>query len=373
LVYVVAAVAVVLVVLLVLVFVAPSLTSSSSGSAITSQTYSEAQPVAASTVSGYQGGGWSLVLAVGFDTAVTETIPVNETAIDSGKCTFNSTGSANSVTIPGTSANRSAGTSPAWEFAYRNGADAISVVDVVSGKGAVIGHLSGECTTLFGLLTVVPSDAIDSSQAAAAVEPSARAFLTANPNASAEFALIGGISFGLGSVGAEWSIVYSTCSLSPTATGTGSEFNATVNATTGGIIYSGTTGVDCASTSTTGTTYPLASSIAFDALSVQAVPPYTNYTYTATTVANGISWDNFTVQVQNTGVPVLADWNVSATSSTGSNIATYNLATGLWSAGGSQPIALGDHLFLSTTTNPTEDAVVLTGQGSFTGSIGIGL
>jgi hypothetical protein len=371
--YIIAGAAVVVVVLLLAVVLLPSSSSPSSnpgGNAATNLTYSQAAPIAGKAVSGYAGGGWALLFAVGLDSNTTESFPANATSVISSNCTFTASGSTSSLTLPGTSVSRSAGESPAWEFAYRNGAGTIAVADVLSGQGSVLGTLSGMCVSFFGLLAPVPSHVIDSSVAAAAVEPNASSFLTAHPNASAEFGLIGGVSFlGLGGVGAEWSIDYSTCSLSATATGTGATFNATVNATTGKVLNSTTSTASCSSSGTT----DLGSSIAFNSISTVNNPPYTNYTLTATSASNGVTWDNFTVQIESGGTPVTTGWTANATSSTNVLIASYDPATATWSAGGSHAVVAGDVLVISTTANLAGDDVVFTGVNGFSGTISMPL
>ena len=364
-----AVVAVVVVVLLVLVFLVPSSPSSSGGGPSTAETYSQALPGATSAVSGFGGGGWALVLSVGFVTNTTTTLPVNETSILADGCNLTTVSSATTITIPGSSVNRSAGTSPAWEFAYRNASDGIALVDVTSGTASVLGTISGSCTSLFGFLSVVPANVIDSSTAAAAVEPAASAFLRANPSAGAEFALVGGVSFGTESVGPEWEVAYSTCPVSPTASGTGTEFNATVNGLTGEVLYSATNTIDCGSSTTTPTTYPLGTAVSFSSVSSQSSPPYTNYTFAVEAAGDGVTWDNLTAQVQSDGIEVTSGWTLSAVSLSDTPIATYDPATSTWSAEGIQPIFAGNSLLLSATSNLSGDTLILSGLGEFTGSI----
>ncbi len=329
-------------------------------------------PAANGAITGFQGGGWALLFAVGFDTAVSETLPINQTAAIASNCTFTAATSATTVTIPGTTLNRSSGTSPAWEFAYRNGAGTLAIVAVLSGTGSVRGTRSGQCVSFFGLLSPVPANVIDSSAAAASVESNASGFLARHPNASAVFGLIGGFRLLGQGIGAEWSVTYSTCSLAPTASGAGSEFNATVNAVTGKVLFSASTSVSCSGGSTS-TTNPLGSSLAFGAPSVATTGPYPNYTYLAELASNGVAWDNFTAEVQSGASPVTAGWNLTARSLSGVEIATYDTVAGAWSAGGSTPILAGDEMVLSTTTNLAGDLLVLTGQGSFSGTIETGL
>lgn len=250
--YAVLAVVVVGVLLLLMGSQVLSLSSSSSSNS-GPLTYSEARPIADRAVGGYEGGGWALLVAAGVDSAAAVSVPVNSSAAGSENCTLTLASGANTtVSVPAFSGNRTAGVAPAWEFLYRNSDGVVAVVTVVNGGATVIGTIGGRtCTSLFGLFSPVPSTVIDSSQAGAAVASDAAAFLAEYPNASARFGLIGGFSLlGLSSVGAEWGVAYSTCPVGASVSGTGTEFNATVNATDGQVIYHETrTGVSCASSS----------------------------------------------------------------------------------------------------------------------------
>ena len=235
------AVAVVVAVLLVVVVVLPNLTGSSGAAAVL--TYSGALPVANGAAGAFAGGGWTPIFAAGLVSATTESFPVNTTALGNltSGCTYTPQTNLLSLTLPGYPGNRSLGASPAWEFGYRNGSDTLAIVSVIGGHGMVLATLSGsECSFYAQLFRAIPGNVIDSSRAAAAVQGDARSFLLAHPNASAEFGLIGGISFLGKGTGPEWSIVYSTCALAESPTGTGAQFNATVNALNGTVVATNT-------------------------------------------------------------------------------------------------------------------------------------
>ena len=266
--YLAAAVAIAVAVLLVAVFVLPSFggSGSNSGNANPALTYAGARPVADRTASGFAGGGWTLLVAFGLVSATTVPAPANTTAFGNlTGCMLTPETNFTGLSLPAFSGNRSAGTAPAWEFGYRNSSNTLAIVSVINGEGLVLATLTGtECSFFVGALSPVPSDVINSSAAAAAVEPEASAFLSAHPNASAEFALIGGISLLGRGIGPEWSILYNTCALGPTATGTGEGFNATVNALSGKVLGFNTTLNESCSGSTTptevGVTGPVATS-----------------------------------------------------------------------------------------------------------------
>jgi hypothetical protein len=247
--YVGVAVAVAVAVVLVVVVVGPLLTGSGSGGGAALLTYSGARPIADHAVSGFEGGGWTLLFAAGLDSATAVEATLNTSALGNISCFLTPVTATGALTLPAYPGNRSLGVAPAWEFGYRNSADLIALVSVVNGLGEVLATLSGlQCALFAQLITPIPGSVLDSSQAAAAVHSSAAAFLVAHPNASAVFGLVGGFAIGGRNPGPEWSIQYSTCALGKSAVGTGVAFNATVNATSGQVVNTSTTsGVTCSS------------------------------------------------------------------------------------------------------------------------------
>jgi hypothetical protein len=240
---------VVVVVLLVAFVVLPTLTTSGSGGGPAVLTYRGAAAIANRTAAGFAGGGWTLLFAAGIVSPTNETFTANATNLGNltSYCTYTPVASFSNLTVPSFSGNRSSGESPAWEFGYRNSTDALAIVSVVNGQGTVLATLTGlACAFYAQLLSPVPGGVLDSSAAAAAVEPEAAGFLAAHPNASAEFGVIGGASLFGRSIPAEWSVAYSSCAFGPSAKGTGDQFNATLNALTGKLLGSNTTtGVAC--------------------------------------------------------------------------------------------------------------------------------
>ncbi|HKN06288.1 MAG TPA: hypothetical protein VJ021_01605 [Thermoplasmata archaeon] len=268
------AVAVVIAVLLVVVIVLPNLTGSGSAAAVL--TYSGALPVANGAAAGFAGGGWTPIFAAGLVTATSESFPANATALGNltSGCTYTPQTSIASLTLPGYTGNRSLGASPAWEFGYRNAANTLAIVSVINGHGIVLATLSGfECSIYAQFFSAIPGNVIDSSRAAEAVQADAKAFLLAHPNASAELGLIGGLSFLGKGIGPEWSITYSTCALTESPTGTGAEFNATVNALTGNVLGTNmSSDVSCGGGPTTTVLSPAASVSTLAALSSSPRP-----------------------------------------------------------------------------------------------------
>lgn len=246
-----AGVAIAVAVLLVVFVVVPASTGSSSGGTVGAVlTYSQARTVADSTVAGYQGGGWSLLGAAGIVSATNATLLAKPGSLGnlSRYCDYTLLTGTSDLTVPGFTGNRSLGESPAWEFGYRNASGGIAFVTVTNGHATVFATLTGPLCSLgaLELFTPVPGNAINSSRAAAAVEPMAAAFLAAHPNASALYGLNGAYADLNKSVPAEWSILYSTCAVSTSPSGTGDQFTATVNPVTGEVLgWNTTTGVSC--------------------------------------------------------------------------------------------------------------------------------
>jgi hypothetical protein len=365
----IAAAVVVVVVLILLVLILPTGSNSSSAGA---QSYSQARPSADGAASNYQGGGWALVLAAGIDSASSETSPLNLSALGGANCSFQpAPGLSSEITLPAYIGNRSAGLAPAWVFGYRDGAGAIAIVTVLNGHATVLGTLSGSlCTTIFGLLSAIPAGVIDSPAAAKAVAPFAQPFLSLHPNASAEFTLVGGISFLGKGTGPEWEVTYSTCTLGPSASGTGTQFNATVNAVSGAVTYSQTTPSIACGSSTTSAPTPIGSVLAFGSAGLSTSGGYTNYSFLVLTASSGIRWVNLTASVETgSGVTVNSGWVLDAVTPAGVTVATYDPTTQVWTGSPTQAILAGDSLTLRSSTSLSGDLLILTGTGSFGGTM----
>jgi hypothetical protein len=243
-----AVVAVVVVAGVVVVTVLGSPSSKTTGSVLT---YSGARSIADRTVSGFEGGGWNLLFAAGVAPAVGVTVPAGTTTtLANLSCTYNPVGSQRNVTVPAFTGNRSAGLAPAWEFGYTAPlSGTIALVSVVNGTGNVTGTLTGGECAYAGLLQLDSSGVIDSSRAAAIVAPYARTFLAEYPNASTIYLLAPAVFLGGHGLTFDWTILYTTCSPTSGTLGTGSVFNATVNALNGTVVGTphAITGVSCAS------------------------------------------------------------------------------------------------------------------------------
>lgn len=249
--------AVVVVVLLVLILglvgVLPIFPSSNSSSNPTGGlTYDQALPIANSAAQGTTGGSWALVVSSG----IVSSVSASENLSTPGSSGCNLTtlpGVSNTITLPAGPSNHTVGLSTSWLFLYRNAAGEMLLVVVFDGQASAIATIAAgqSCSTIFGLLSVIPSNVIDSSAVASDVQSDAASFLAAHPGADADYSLIGGISFLGHGIGAEWEVNYTTCPVDASPGTTGTSFNATVSATTGAVLYQQTLPlIDCSSTAT---------------------------------------------------------------------------------------------------------------------------
>jgi len=228
--------AIVVVVVLVLLALLGAFTPPSSSHG-PNETYSQARPAADSAAQGTSGGSWSLVIAAGISPSASVTENVSSASKDCNLTIL--PGGGSSVTIPAGPAGATGGTAPGWVFLYRDAAGELLFVSVINGTATSWATIAPgqECSTIFEFLSVIPSSAIDSSAAAAAVQSDASGFLAAHPSVSASYGLVGGVSFLGFHTGAEWEVNYTTCPLNAPSGTAGASFNATVNATTGAVVY----------------------------------------------------------------------------------------------------------------------------------------
>ena len=119
----------------------------------------------------------------------------------------------------------------------------IKISNLLASVQNALGNLSNpECTAVFSIIHAIPAGVLDSSSIGTAVIADSADFLTAHPNASAVYGLIGPVfvAYPSGAVGPRWVVEFSTCALTPDPTGDGAEYNATLNTTNGDLEYSQT-------------------------------------------------------------------------------------------------------------------------------------
>jgi len=205
------------------------------------QTYSQAKPVADSTV-GPHSSSAVLVFAIGIDSRSSFT---NSTQNASNVTCPLTGGSVTSLTAPSFTGNYAAGLSPAWIFLYYQASPVAEfAVVVINGAGTYIGEVTGSSCVGSGLANdTVPSNAIDSSAAGAAAAGTSNgsAFVTAHSSADADYVLFGSNN---SLYGDSWLVTFTTCQAG--VTGAGSEYFAAVNATTSVVPFSfGPLSINC--------------------------------------------------------------------------------------------------------------------------------
>lgn len=250
-----------LLVLALLALGSPS--SSSSGGSSAGVPFSSARSTGGSLAAS-AGGTWELLDASGLDLPNATTVPLSLSNI-SANCTVTFLGGGtlpSSLTIPRFTGNLTSGDSPEWELDYLEPATlSLIAVAVTEGSVALALEISGpHCLPSNASAEAsIPAGVVDSTVAASAVAAAgATAFLTAHPNGvSLEMDLfpftLGGLEPS-GPGAPAWWFDFSTCPLlSASSNGTepsGVTFDATVNATTGGLVPGSSTTGACGGSST---------------------------------------------------------------------------------------------------------------------------
>jgi hypothetical protein len=190
--------------------------------------------------------GWSLLFAAGLEAPVAEPAAVAVADLGVSNCSLYPVhGGSASISLPAFAGSPTSGRAPLWEFFYQNvSTEQIAVVVVENGGATLLGTLaSPECTDVFAIITPIPAHVLDSPTIGAAVAANASSFLAAHPNVSAVYGLIGPVFGALlpGSLNSpKWVVEFTTCALTPDPSGSGAEYNASVNANSGAEFYSRT-------------------------------------------------------------------------------------------------------------------------------------
>ncbi len=214
--------------------------SPSGGGGGGAQTFSQAKPVADSTVAPYSSSA-KLWGAFGIDSRNPYTNSTTNTT--KSNCTLTG-GATGTITLPTFTGNYHSGVAPAWVFLYYQASPQAAFAAVVlNGQGTYAGEESGSScfTSGFGNFTV-PSSVIDSPAAgsAAASTTNGSAFVAAHSSADAAYSLIGSYTYSYGSYNftepSMWAVSFTTCSAG--VTGPGSSYSADINATSGAVVQS---------------------------------------------------------------------------------------------------------------------------------------
>ncbi|MCI4345392.1 MAG: hypothetical protein L3K07_01350 [Thermoplasmata archaeon] len=367
--------------------VGPFARHSGAGSAVS---FAAARTLANSTAGSYRGGYPTLSLALGVDSRTSLTLPISG-LLGTGGCSVSGI-PGSSVSVPSTPGVAGTGLAGFWALLYRNSSGAGLVVSVEDGQAVALGTVpqpSPRCP-LGGFAGSVPAKVVDSTAAASAVgHEGGSAFVTAHPNATAAYFLLGtGSTF----APAEWLVAYTLCAALSTSAAIEPEFQATVNGVAGTILGAASTNQSCSG----GGQPTLGTVFAFG-------PPMHVSNGTgepACAAAGGSDWceaipiaatgpdlraSSLVFQVeQPNGAPVVFAGAASAPSlaveaANGVIVARYSFASSSWVSGGSLPLSTTQVFLLDLgctvsgsyvcSPNPVGLYLVAEGVGSLSGSV----
>ncbi|HEV2429827.1 MAG TPA: hypothetical protein VGV64_08320, partial [Thermoplasmata archaeon] len=166
-------------------------------------TFRVARQQAEGAVSGYHGGGWSLIAGGALMTQATIGLPNASLGSQLSNlvpgCPLSWLGGSQTEVIPSFSGNSSTGLSPFWGLVFRNASEGLLLVSVINGSAILSAHVAGtaNCNLSLGiaLIGALPSDLPDSDViASAAGSAGGFPFLKAHPGADASMVLVGGLS-----------------------------------------------------------------------------------------------------------------------------------------------------------------------------------
>ena len=339
------------------------------GPTVLASSFSQDRSRAQTAVATASGGPWNVEWAVGFLPSQAGLLPYNYTSIPSisVNCAYTSLVNG-SRSVPG-SADVSLGTSTSWVFVFGDGSSSYLVVTDVQGVETIVGRLAGyDCPFPSPAFGVVGSTVIGPEAAAETANAvGGRSFLNAHPGANATL-LLNSPEFGYGGIGAQWTVVYSTCPpASPTPTN-GSAFSAVVNATEGTVLAASNATVACPTLANVRPT-PLMGVLAVHAgLEANATGVFwCNFTVAAVTDPVELGDLSFSIDTASGArvVPAPAG-NVSIVAGTNRVLGVFDLESGTWSSGATQPLVPSDRISLRST----ED---LSGRAEYFDIVGTGL
>jgi hypothetical protein len=201
--------------------------------------YSQAEPVAQALV----GSGWMPVFAGGedFATPYTNTSPLELNA----SCPL-SGGSGSWPTIQAWTGNYSNGFSSVWFFYfYESSGPALEVVTVQGSTATDLGSVTGQNCVGADAKVSGLAGIVDSTVVAAAIAGNASGYVAAHPSATSAFTVLSGETFDSFSFPPSWYVLFTTCT--PNGGGSGSNFTAILNASSGALLESEWTNGTCGS------------------------------------------------------------------------------------------------------------------------------
>ncbi|HYK93250.1 MAG TPA: hypothetical protein VEY07_04315 [Thermoplasmata archaeon] len=386
-------IAVVVVVVVIVVILALALTGvlpffkSSSGGNAASSSFSGSRAAAQSAANGYPGGSWSLFGAAGVAPSASASVPTSNLTgvVTSSGCTTTLAATAPATISVSAMSDVSGGLSDAWLFLFKNSSgNTVLLVDDISGSASVIGTLGGSNCFMgaLGFITTIGSNVVDSTAAAATANSAGgSAFIAAHPGAFAAFNLIAGASaFGF-TTPSTWSFDYSACAFSSTATGTAAQFTATIDATTGALKSASNTTTTCTGFfSGNGTTGPGGGGTPISSALALGTPTVYNQTYVWTynvsvESASGLTLNDLSFAVKKGGTPInlgiAAAVEVYTTGT--SPVGAFYFSSTSWVLGGSLTVSVPMTFEIVVSQYLGGATLVVSGVGSFSGSISVSL
>jgi hypothetical protein len=386
-------VAVVVLAALLLAGVGPFARHSGTSAAVT---FSSARQTANSTASSHGGGFTTLVFGAGFSSRSTLTLPVLGLLGNPG-CTIAGESSTNTTTVPSTAVGAGTGSAAFWAFLYRNSSGAGLLVSVTNGAASVVGTLDRgqNCAFLGNQLGAIPSGVIDSVAAVnAANHEGGTGFLSAHPNATGVYAVLGGSTALTPGAGAEWLVDYSLCTPFSTSGAVEPQFTAVLNGLSGEVLAADSTNTTCSGagnmSSSLGSEFAfgppsqIANGTGVPACAAAGASDWCD-SIPIESVGGGLHADELAFLVETSvGTPVVFSGAaalpmVAVESLTGSIVAEFSLATSSWVLGSTLLLSTTQTLILdlgctvsgSHSCNPTPTGLVLVaeGVGAVSGSV----
>jgi hypothetical protein len=209
-------------------------------------TYSQAVPLATAEAMNYTSAP-SLQLSVALGIASPSSFHAALANL-TGKSCLPGEGDVSSLTIPSSGGNYTSGAAAFWVFEFWQSVapPQILLVGVVNGSAVFYGFVPPYplCGATALSINEITGAIVDSSTAALAVATDAAGFTSGHSRATGVYLLVGVNTHFGPSTGLTWGIGFTTCL--PGVTSSGSQFNASVNASSGaGVVSSGVTSTSC--------------------------------------------------------------------------------------------------------------------------------
>jgi len=374
--------------------VGPFAKSSNGTSTATFATFSQAREAATNAADNYHSAAWGLVLAAGLTTptAVTEQVNSSLSSTTYFGCNVTSVpGTTLSISTMAFRGDYSQGTSSDWGFLFFSAGFSALLVSVDSGQATVVATLAttGSCGTYLGAVTSLSTNALDSPAAmSATLAAGGSTFLSAHPNSTVSYDLLGGISIPILGIARDpsWDIRMADCTGVTSSSATVPGFNATIDATTGKVVGHSSNPTSCP-TSTGGSSSGTNLGSSFALVSIHDASAGSNYYYNASvaTASAGLVWSDLGFQVHtSSGGTATGPVNVTVTNAAAScAVAVYGMATSTWTQptgpgactsgtlGPNAPVQTGASVLLlsGSSLQSQGDRWVVLGQGSFSGSV----